>query len=111
MTQLILKIRLLLPLPLKNDKEALARVTSRGVIKSEHLKTPAVDTPWKHHRRCRQDLNNPLFSATAILIYYKILHQFKVSVIFNICSCVLYFTEFTRLQNKIENNPLHCLLD
>ena len=33
-----------------------------------------------------------------------------VSSIFNICSCFLYFTELTWLQNKIENNPLHgCL--
>ena len=34
-----------------------------------------------------------------------------VSSIFNICSCFLYFTELTWLQNKIENNPLHCCLD
>ena len=33
------------------------------------------------------------------------------SSIFNICSCFLYFTELTWLQNKIENNPLHCCLD
>ena len=29
-----------------------------------------------------------------------------VSSIFNICSCFVYFTELTWLQNKIENNPL-----
>ena len=34
-----------------------------------------------------------------------------VSSIFNICFCFLYFTELTWLQNKIENNPLHCCLD
>ena len=34
-----------------------------------------------------------------------------VSSIFNICSCFLYFTELTWLQNRIENNPLHCSLD
>ena len=28
--------------------------------------------PWKHHRRRRQDFNNPLFSATGIIIYRKI---------------------------------------
>ena len=34
-----------------------------------------------------------------------------VSSIFNICSCFLYFIELTWLQNKSENNPLHCCLD
>ena len=48
-------------------QEALARVASCGVIKKTSEKP--LDTPWKYHRRRRQDFYNPLFSATGILIY------------------------------------------
>ena len=64
-------------------QEVVARVASRGVV--------------------------PCYWYFNTLLIW--LRRFMVSSIFNICSCFLYFTELTWLQNKIENNPLHCCLD